>query len=344
MLCHELMIMKAHKLYLTFLSLLFAFNLPAAEHAVPVGTATLAEVAVHPRHSAPATVVSLNAAGIAAEIPARIETITVRVGDIVEKDQVLVRLNCIDYKLEQEEAEARLDSFNARIELAKRRLQRTRKLTMKQSVSEELLDERESDLAVLLADRAGARASLGLARVHVATCVIRSPFRALVTERTSAVGNYAEVGKALVKILDIEQLEVSAQVPAQDVHQLELVKELQFEHDDLKFPLKLRAILPSINSETRNREVRLLFLDGPALPGASGKLIWRDLRPHIPGKYIVRRDGDLGVFVYDKGRALFTALPSAQAGRASPVDMALTTILVTEGHYALNDNDAVVAQ
>lgn len=336
--------MKSHIHYLVLLFFLFISNFLVAEEVVSVKTASLAELAIYPQRSAPATVVSLNATGVAAEIPAKIEVIDVRVGDIVEKDQLLVRLNCVDYKLEQAGAEARLESFNARIELAKRRLKRTRELTMKQSVSEELLDERESELAVLQADRTAAVASLNLTKVHVATCVISSPFRALVTERSSSIGNYAEVGKTLVKILDIQQLEVSAQVNAQDVNQLKTSEQLLFEHDGSSYSLNLRAILPSINSETRNQEVRLLFQNGPALPGAAGKIIWRDKRPHIPGNLIVRRDGELGVFVYENNKVHFKVLPDAQAGRASPTEIALTSILVIEGHYSLNDNDVVVKQ
>jgi RND family efflux transporter MFP subunit len=334
--------MKSHKYYLVLSLLLLISDLVFAQEAIPVKTAALSELAIYPQRTAPATVVSLNTTQIAAEIPAKIEVLAVRVGDIVEKDQVLVELKCIDYEIEEDGAKARLESLSARIELAKRRLERTRKLTMKQSVSEELLDERESDLAVLSADRVAARASLNLAQVHVATCTIKSPFRALVTERTSSVGNYAEVGKPLVKILDLEQLEISAQVYAQDVYQLETSGLLRFEHDDDYYPVDLRAILPSINSETRNSEVRLLFQNGPALPGASGKLVWKDIRPHIPGNLIVKRKGELGLFVYEANRAKFVALPSAQAGRASPVDLSLDSTIITEGHFALNNNDAVV--
>lgn len=336
--------MNTCKQFLVFVILLLNCHLVFAQQTIKVETALLSEIAIYPKRSAPATVVSLNATGVAAEIPAKIQVITVRVGDIVEKDQVLVHLKCIDYELEQDEAEARLMSFGARIDLAKRRLQRTRKLTEKQSVSEELLDERESDLAVLQSDRAAARASLNLTRVRVATCIIKSPFRALVTERTSSVGNYAEVGKTLVRILDIEQLEISAQVYAQDVKQLKSGNALFFEHDDNSYPVNLRSILPSINSETRNREIRLLFQNGPALPGAAGKLTWRDKRPHVPGNLIVKRDGELGIFVLENKKARFIHLAAAQAGRASPTDIATTSILVTSGHYALRDNDAVVTQ
>ncbi len=330
----------------TGLALLLALAIPQvlAADAVKVNIAPLSEIATYPLRSAPATVVSLNATAIAAEIPAKIIELNARVGDIVEKDQELVRLKCIDYELEQQGAEARLEALDARIELAKRRLARTRKLTMKQSVSEELLDERESDLAVLSADRLAARASYNLSRVRVATCIIKSPFRALVTERSSALGNYAEVGKPLLRILDIEHLEISAQINSNDVSQLKLSDELTFSHGGDSYPVILRSILPSINSETRNREVRLLFQNGPALPGASGKLTWRDKRPHVSGNLIIKRDEQLGVFLFENGRARFVAMPEAQAGRASPTDIPLSATLITVGHFGLNDGDAVVSE
>ena len=330
----------------TGLALLLVLAIPQAlaADAIKVNIAPFSEIATYPLRSAPATVVSLNATGIAAEIPAKIIEFKPRVGDIVEKDQELVRLKCIDYEIEQQGAKARLESLDARIELAKRRLERTRKLTMKQSVSEELLDERESDLAVLTADKLAARASYNLSRVHVATCVIKSPFRALVTERTSALGNYAEIGKPLLRILDIDHLEVSAQVNSNDVEQLKLVSGLKFSHGGDTYPVDVRSILPTINSETRNREVRLVFQNGPALPGAAGKLTWRDQRAHVPGNLIVQRDGQLGVFLFENNQARFMALPEAQAGRASPSEIPLTANLITVGHFGLNDGDAVLSE
>lgn len=336
--------MRRQLYILLFSSLFFPFNLAQAKDEIKVEAAALSEIALYPQRTAPAAVVSLNMTGVAAEIPARIEKIAVRVGDIVKKGQLLVKLDCTDYELQRSQSLARLKALEARIELARRRLERTRKLTMKQSVSEELLDERESDLAVLQADRAAAQASLKLTKAQVADCVIGSPFGALVTKRISSVGNYAEVGKPLVQILDIEQLEVSAQVYAQDVKQLEDARDLQFEHDDVFFPVNLRSVLPSINSETRNREVRLLFQNGPALPGAAGKLVWRETRPHVPGNLIVNRGKELGIFILEKNHARFLPLPAAQAGRASPLDLPLSTLIITEGHYSVNNDDAVLVQ
>ena len=308
----------------------------------PVRVAALEEIAIYPSRTAPATVLSLNDTGIAPEIPARIEELLVNVGDIVKEGALLIKLNCIDFELALEQAQARLDSLKARVELAERRLERTRKLTLKQSVSEELFDERESDLGVLLADKRAATAAVDMEKVHVRNCKIHSPFRALVTERIGSVGHYAEVGKPIVQVLDIDKLEISAQVFAKDVFMLKEAKELNFEYNGQAYPLILRAILPAINSDTRNQEVRLLFKNGPALVGAAGKLSWTETRPHVPGDLIIRRDGKLGFFIYQGSQARFVTVSSAQAGRSSPVNLSTDTMIITDGHFALKDSDKIV--
>ncbi len=212
---------------------------------------------------------------------------------------------------------------------------------MKKSVSEEILDERESDLAVLNTDYRGAMSKVKMARLNESRCIVKSPFRALINERSSAIGQYANTGTALVKIIDIEQLEISAQVFNRDSEQISLADELFFEHADARYPVSLRTVIPAINSETRNREVRLLFINGQALPGAAGKLIWRDNGAHIPGEYLVRREGELGVFTIENDIARFIPIPSAETGRASPTSLSIETSIVTEGHFSLKAGDAV---
>ncbi len=79
--------------------------LPAVE-PVAVETRTLAQVAVRPEISAPASCVSLNDSRISAEINARVVALPVRVGDVVEKDAKLAELDCVDYQLMARRAEA----------------------------------------------------------------------------------------------------------------------------------------------------------------------------------------------------------------------------------------------
>ena len=314
---------------------------PGAQNSIPVKAARLANIAVYPNKFAPATVVSLNNTAVPTQVGARIDEISVRVADIVEPGSVLARLDCTDFELAKKQAEAKIASLLARIKLAERRLTRTEALVEKQTVSEELLDQRQADLAVLRADYQGASARLDVSRLDISRCTIVSPFKAVITARTGSVGEFAEKGTRLFEIMDIGQLEISAQVPATDIAQVVAVKDLYFEDSTGRYDVELRAVAPTVNTQTRNREVRLLFNNVAALPGAAGKLVWQDNRPHISARLLVRRQDSLGVFVADKGQARFHALPGAQQGRAAPTALPPDTRVVTEGQYGLQDGEAI---
>ena len=308
-----------------------------AAERVTVKTAKVSEVAIYPERSAPATVVSLNESVISARIAARVDELSVRVGDIVAKGGNLAKLDCSDYELAYHESVARLEALQTRRDFAKRRLERTRQLIAKQSVAEEILDERKSDYAVLGSELKGIQAEIKMKKLDHSRCTVTSPFRGLVIERASAVGEFVNVGTALVKIMDIDNTEISAQVLSRDASQLNQTSSLFFEHNGVRYPVELRSILGAINAETRNRESRLIFTDTHALPGATGKLVWRDKRAHIPGDLLVRRHGELGVFTVEKNIARFNSIPSAQAGRASATALADDVRVVIEGHYSLTE-------
>ena len=317
----------------------------AAEGEPPTPqTAPLAELALHPKRSATATVLSLNETTRSAEIAAVVTALPVRVGDIAEADSPLAELECADYRIEASRAEARLASLQARLELARKTLARSQRLRAELTVSKQRLDERETEVAALAADRRAAVAARDAARLDTSRCVVRSPFRALVTARLAAVGQYAAVGTPLLRLLDLGELEVSAQVAAPDAVTLGGATVLRFENAGQAYPVRVRTILPAVHTATRTREVRLLFTERSALPGAAGKLRWRDPRPHLPARLIVRRGEVLGVFSIAAGRARFHPLPGAEAGRDAPTSLPPTTRIVVRGQLGLRDGDAVVAE
>jgi len=308
-----------------------------AIETIQVRTALLDEIASYPERSAPATVVSLNAATISAELPARVIELPVRIGDIVQAGGILARLDCTDYILAERRALASIDSITARMDLARKRLDRTRTLRSQNSVAEEALDERVSELAILEAEQSAAVAAVDTSRANLARCEIKSPFTALVTERSSAVGEFASPGMPLLKILDIVAIEISAQVAVNQVSQIESAAQIDFTYSDHRYPVHLRTILPAINPDTRNQEVRLEFSENSAIAGAAGKLVWLDPQPHIPANLVVERGGGLGVFVLKNDTAVFHPLPVAQPGRSSAVNLPGDTRLVIEGQFSLQD-------
>ena len=369
--------------FAAFALLLFPMLAAYARDGAPVSVARLSEIAIYPRKTAPATVLSLNETTVAAEIGARIESIPARVGETVEKGALLAELDCADYESARDETEARVAALDARVELAEKRLRRTRELARRQTVAEEALDERRAELAALRADRRAAAAQSHRARADVARCAIRSPLSAVITRRVAAEGEFVKRGEPVLELVDRERLEIAAQVPLRDVERLQQLARagardeersidravagrpigargapsagehvadgaaeaaLFFEDSAGRYPLTLRTVVPAVNTATRNREARLVFAAEPALPGAAGKLVWRDSRPHVSGKLLLRRGGDLGVFIYANGRARFHRLAGARQGRAGAVDLPLDTRVITEGQFNLRDGQSVAPQ
>ena len=312
----------------------------AANSPIPIKAVPLTQLAIHPEISAPATVVSLGDSRISAELNAPIEAIPVRVGDIVEPGGILVRLVCGDYELTVAELKARLAGIAARRRFARQQLQRAQSLKKRDIVSQELVDEREANLAGLLAERDANQVALRLAERNRSKCTVRAPFRAAVLERLASVGEYATPGSPLIRVLDMAHLEVTANMMTGDAQALDRGVALIFRHGGQDYPVKLRTLMPVIDPLARSREARLLFTAEPALPGATGRLVWKQ-GTALPADLLVRRDGRLGVLLVADGKARFHPIPGAQEGRPAATDLPADAMVITDGRFALSDGDTI---
>jgi RND family efflux transporter MFP subunit len=313
----------------------------AARDPVPVKVQPLAQVALHPREEAPATVVSLNESTVAAEVAGRVVEIPVRVGDPVPRAAPLARIDCRDHELERDRVEATLRGTAARLELARYQLGQAESLSRRGNVSEETLAQRRADLAALEAQELEQRVGLAIAGRRVEKCQVRAPFRAVVTARLASEGEWRNPGEPVARLLDLEAIEVSAQVEASDVGDLGEDAALVFSDGRRAYPLTLRAVVPAVDARARTREARLAFAAEAALPGTPGRLVWQAPSPHVPADLLVRRGEALGVFTVEDGRAVFRPLPGALEGRPAAVALPEATPIVLEGRHGLRDGDPV---
>lgn len=335
------MIARTFCAVLVYLSLGAALAEPAPQ---PVRVAALSTLALYPEKSAPATVVSDNETVLKAEIAARVEALPPRVGDVVDPGGLVARLDCRDYRLALTASGANVDVLEARIALAERKLERASALESRQSLAIEVLDERRADLSVLTAELAAARARVEADEVAVGRCTIAAPFRAAVLERHAPPGSYAAIGDPVARVVDVENLELSALAALADVDELAAADRLEFAAAGSRYPVKLRTLVPAVNTKARNREARLVFTGERPLSGAAGQLVWRHPEPHVPGRALVRREDELGIFVVDGERARFVPLPAAEAGRASPVALPGDARVIVEGQFALTDGAPVLVE
>jgi RND family efflux transporter MFP subunit len=289
-------------------------------------------------------VVSLNESEISSEILARIIDIPVLVGQQLHQGDVLVRLDCDAYLLSQKQARAALTAVEAREELADYQYKRARSLQAKGSVSEELLKQREAEWRTAQADTNVQTSVVEMAKRDVDHCDIRAPFDAIVLSRIAQVGELGQPGTPLVKVLDVNNIEVSSKIRGEDVSSLEELRKAEFISLGKRYPVRLRMIIPAFDVRERNREARLVFVDNHALPGSSGDIEWSHVRKHVPSHILVRRNGKMGVFVLNERRAHFVSLPEASEGRPALVNLPSDTPVIIEGRHALQHGDEVQVQ
>lgn len=319
-----------------------SLSLPCtAADPVNVRSVTLDQVLKTPVYSAPATVVARNQPRLAAEIDARIVELPVAVGDQVEAGDTLARLDCRSYESILAAARAALTRTRAQQRFAQQQLTRARNLTKKKSISEELLDQRRTDLAVAAAENTASEEALRRAEIDVENCVLRAPFDAVVTDRLGNVGGFANRGTPVIGLLEIAGQEVSTALRHDQMAGVRNAAMLVFESNGRRHPVSLRALLPNADPVARTREARLVFDGEPPVAGTAGRVVWQGKRALLPADYLVRRGDTLGVFVLEEERARFIALPEAQDGRPTLVALPPATQLISDGRQALNDGDPV---
>jgi len=307
----------------------------------PVTAKHLSELVIHPERSAPATVESVNNADLSAEITARVLSIPVRVGDLVDVGDTLVELDCRDYRSRHAAQQATLIQLQSQQKFAMNQLDRARNLNKQRNISEEEVDRRHSELAALDAHVAAQTETIRQAEINVERCTVVAPYRAAVTARLTDVGILANMGSALLRLVQLDQLEVSARVRPDEAVEGAEADRLEFVYLGRRYPLEVARVVPVVDPATRTVEVRLEFLEESAPSGASGRLVWHSAGSYLPAELPVRRDGRLGVFLLSDGKARFHPIDGGLEGQPVRVDLPGNSSMIVEGRQRLQDGDAV---
>lgn len=314
---------------------------PARGEPVPVTVVPLGKLLFHPAREAPANVVSLNDALISAEIAAKVETVARRPGDEVRAGDLLARLDCTTYRIARKKAEAALEAARARFRYARKRVEDAQKLVKSRNISSDEYNQRSAESNRLAAEVNVREADLEEARWREARCRVTAPFDAVVVERRASQGDYATVGTPILRLVDLTHLEVSALVQRQDLEAMRQARRLEFRMGDHHYPLRLRAVIPMLKKRVHSQEVRFIFQDRSAPPGAAGRLYWEEAEPQVPARYLVQREGQLGLFVAEQGKARFHPLPDAVQGLPAAVDLPPETLVIDAGRFSVQAGDTV---
>jgi len=231
---------------------------------------------------------------VAVRVAERVADIPVQVGDRVARGDALAELAKDRLESEQALQAASVTAAEGHVRtdralLAKARQTLSRQLDLEGSTAfrrdrtddaRRDVDAAAAELASTEADLARARAQLALAEIALEDATIRAPFSGVVTVKHAVEGSYVRIGDPIVTLLNDEELEIEADVPANRTSGLITgsVIEADLQVGGRIFAV-VRAVVPEENPRTRTRAVRFV----PQLPDPDTELVSnQSVTVHVP--------------------------------------------------------------
>jgi RND family efflux transporter MFP subunit len=205
------------------------------------------------------TLKPLNESLVAAKVDGNVVEVNVREGERVGKGQVLARIDRETLRQNVAEQQAQLANQQARLQLARIKLEKQRELFAKGFISKLALDEQESDFAVQAGGVKAQQAQLARAHEALDDSVVKAPIAGVVYQRNKNPGELASRNDKLFAIADLSVLEIAASLPARFASEIRQGMPARFtaEGQNGEFQAKLARINPVADSNTRNFEVYL---------------------------------------------------------------------------------------
>ena len=231
----------------------------------------------------------------------RVSAVLVDVGSVVHRGQALVKLSAEMLNAEVNSRRAALRSAEARAVNADAALRRGQAIATSGALSAANLDQ-------LAADQVAARAAVETAKADLATSELRlkytdvtSPDDGVVTSRLVSVGQVAQAGGEMLRLLRQGRVEWRAEVPESLLGQLKAGQDVSLTGSDgSRIAGKVRTVAPTISVANRTALVYVDINSGNARPGmfASGSIdIGQGNAVQVPVASVVVQDGYSDVFV-----------------------------------------------
>lgn len=279
--------MKIDKRWIAGAVLVLAVAVPLALKRVtykgtPVDFATVAEQQVRPSILASGTLAYKVEVNLTAEVLARVASIAVEEGDVVEKGQLLLRLDPETYNniIAREEAGVRqnrisIERQRAVVALRKQQFERSQRLAEAQLIDRNRLDEDRNQYVVAEADLKSseealrrATAVLSDAREQRAKTEIRAPIAGRIVSLPIKVGEVAIpstaslAGAQLMKIADTSAIQAEVKVDEADVAKIRMgqradVFAAAYPDNSLKGSVEKIALTPTVDGQGRSYRVTL---------------------------------------------------------------------------------------
>lgn len=316
--------------------------------ATTVSVAVIKRVTMSPTFPAPGSVVSLNDAHIASEVEGKV-TWVANVGDVVKAgDPVAI----VSYDLLNDQYQsdsAAVTRLQATVRYDEAQADRMVRLAKAQAIAASQRDEavstRDADRAQLkqaIADAAKSKYALDHGK-------IRAPFPGRVASRLINPGEYATAGKDIVRLVDIDHIEVSVPAPISAARYLKPATHISMDIENKPVVGVIRATVPVGDVTSRTIEVRIPISASQGVVGDAARVLIPSAAPRqvlaVSRDALVLREDTTYVFrlAKDSTVARIAVETGTEDGPLVEIkgDIQAGDRVVTRGAERLEDGEAV---
>jgi HlyD family secretion protein len=231
----------------------------------------------------------------------RVSAVLVDIGAKVNKGQVLVRLSGDMLAADLDSRRAALRSAEASAVNAAAALRRGETVSTSGALSAADLDRLRAEQVAAGARVDTARSDLRTAELRARYANVTAPDSGVVTSRTVSVGQIAQAGAEMLRMLRQNRVEWRAEVPEVLLQQIKVGQSVQVTAvDGSTLQGKVRAVAPTVQTSNRTGLVYVDIVSGIARPGmfARGQIeAGKGAALLLPVTSIAMQDGYSYVFV-----------------------------------------------
>lgn len=250
---------------LAYFSGVFSQDAKAAADAAPSGpppaNVRIAEAVateLAPHSQAPGSVVSVNDSLIAAATPGKILWVA-EIGSEVAEGDVIARIDPADAILQRDESRADIKRLAARADYLARLVERHEGLGEDGGESEATIDQMRADRDEAQQNLERARVALRRAETALERTDVKAPFAGRIAAREIEVGEFANPGAPIARLVNIDQLEVTARAPDSLLAAVHAGDDVSVTNGVETMKAKVRAVVPVGDTVSRTLELRLVL-------------------------------------------------------------------------------------
>lgn len=275
----------------------------AAPPAPTVSIATAELVKLAPKVALPGTVVARNDSHLAAEVSGRIAWVA-EVGSVVKQGDLVARIDQNMAGMQLASDKANVARLSAQLRFDREQADRMENLFSQNAIAKSSRDQADSARDMDAAALAQAQQTYERSRYEFDHSEIRAPFPGRVVARLINAGEYAAPGKDIVRLVDIDSIEVKTQAPIDTVRYLREGMPVTVDFGNRKVMANVRAIVPVGDEISRTIEVRVALKANDALVGDAAKVLVPSAAPRdvlaVPRDALVLREDNTYLFKVDR--------------------------------------------